>query len=199
LVPGPGAERFSTSCYLGISGASAGRDNPTDPVGANRCVAGAQGYACANGALVPNRSVRIAAITDGTGNQLLIGESSAWGVTTARAKVEIRSSANYGGWIGCGAAAGPPENGGIYDWSSSPWCRNVTTVRYPINTVTQLTGAGGNFVDGTNNSFHSNHPNIAMGLRADGSVQPLPQTMDLAILRNLCVRDDGTPTSADSP
>jgi hypothetical protein len=72
-------------------------------------------------------------------------------------------------------------------------------MRYAINMVTELTGAGGNFRDGTNNSLHSHHPGIAMGLRADGSVQPIAQNTDLAVLRNFCVRDDGTPNSGDSP
>jgi len=198
LRTGPGGEQFATSSYLGISGATVGPTNPADPVGDNRCVSGGQGYACANGALVPNRSVRMAVITDGTSNQLLVGESSAWGITTAGVKVEIRGSAEWGCWIGSGAAAGPPEPGGTYGWSS-PWCRNITTMRYAINMVTELTGAGGNFRDGTNNSLHSYHPNIAMGLRADGSVQPLAQNMELPVLRNLCVRDDGTPIAGDSP
>jgi prepilin-type N-terminal cleavage/methylation domain-containing protein len=196
LRAGPKGERFSTSSYNGISGATIGPTNPADPTGDIRCIAGNQGYACANGALVPNRSVRIAAITDGTSNQLLVGESSAAGVTTGGVPVEIRGSAEWGCWIGCGAIAGPPEPGGTYGWSS-PWCRNITTIRYPVNMKTELTGAGGNHRDGTNNSLQSYHPNTTMSLRADGSVHPLSQNTDMAVLRNLSVRDDGTPISGD--
>src|SRR5262245_89550 len=143
LRQGPRGERFSTSSYNGISGATAGPTDPNDPTGGGRCVAGNQGYACANGALVPNRSVRIAVITDGTTNQLLVGECSAWGRTAAGQLVDIRGSGEWGCWIGSGAAAGPPEPGGTFGWAS-PWCRNITTMRYAINTRTEITGAGGN-------------------------------------------------------
>src|SRR4029078_7979170 len=100
-----GGQQSASSSYLGISGATAGPTNPADPVGDNRCVSGGQGYACAKGALVPNRSVRMAVITDGTSNQLLVGESSAWGITAAGAKVEIRGSAEWGCWLGSRAIA----------------------------------------------------------------------------------------------
>jgi prepilin-type N-terminal cleavage/methylation domain-containing protein len=198
LRTGPKGERFATASYNGISGATLSPTNPADPTGDNRCVSGAQGYACANGVLVPNRSVRMAAITDGTSNQLLVSESSALGVTTAGVVVEIRGSAEWGCWIGCGAVAGPPEPGGTYGWSS-PWCRNITTIRYPVNMRTELTGAGGNFRDGTNNSLHSYHPGGVQSLRADGSVHTLSQNTDIAVLRNLSVRDDGTPIAGDDP
>jgi prepilin-type N-terminal cleavage/methylation domain-containing protein len=198
LRTGPKGERFSTSSYNGISGATVGPTNPADPTGDNRCISGNQGYACANGALVPNRSVRMAVITDGTSNQLLVGESSAFGVTTGGVPVEIRGSAEWGCWIGCGAIAGPPEPGGTYGWAS-PWCRNITTIRYAVNMKTELTGAGGNHRDGTNNSLQSYHPNTTMSLRADGSVHPLSQNTDIAVLRNLSVRDDGTPIPGDGP
>jgi prepilin-type N-terminal cleavage/methylation domain-containing protein len=88
--------KFSTSSYNGISGATAGPTDPNDPSGGGRCLAGNQGYACANGALVPNRSVRIAEITDGTSNQLMVGECSAWGKTAAGAQVDIRGSGEWG-------------------------------------------------------------------------------------------------------
>jgi prepilin-type N-terminal cleavage/methylation domain-containing protein len=196
LRTSPTGQRFATSSYNGIAGATLSATNPADPGGDNRCVSGNQGYACANGALVPNRSVRIAVITDGTSNQLLVAESSAWGKTAAGAQTEIRGSAEWGCWIGSGAMAGPPEPGGTYGWAS-PWCRNITTIRYPINMRNELTGAGGNHRDGTNNSLHSHHPNIAMGLRADGSVHPLSQNLDIVVLRNFAVRDDGNPLSGD--
>jgi prepilin-type N-terminal cleavage/methylation domain-containing protein len=197
-LAGPKGEVFATSSYNGISGATISPTNPADPTGDNRCVAGGQGYACANGVLVPNRSVRMAVITDGTSNQLMVGESSAFGVSASGAPVEIRGSSEWGCWIGCGAAAGPPEPGGTYGWSS-PWCRNITTIRYPVNTRTELLGAGGNHHDGTNNSLQSYHPGGVQSLRADGSVHQLSQNTDITVLRNLSVRDDGTPIADDNP
>jgi len=198
LRNGPGGERFATASYNGIAGASASATDPNDPTGAGRCVAGAQGYACANGALVANRSVRIAMITDGTSNQLLVGESSAWGKNAAGVQVDIRGSGEWGCWIGSGAAAGPPEPGGTYTWTASPWCRNVTTIRYPINTRNEIAGAGGNHRDGTNNALHSHHPGGVQALRADGSVHGLSQNMALTILRDFAIRDDGAPLPSDT-
>jgi prepilin-type N-terminal cleavage/methylation domain-containing protein len=192
-LAGPKGEVFATASYNGISGATLSPTNPADPVGSDRCAATAQGYACANGALVPNRSVRMAVITDGTSNQLLVGESSAWGRSAGGAQVEIRGSSEWGCWIGCGAAAGPPEPGGTYTWSASPWCRNITTIRYPVNTTTELVGTAGNHHDGTNNSLHSHHPGGASVLRADGSCSFLAQNTDMLVLRNYSVRDDGGP------
>ena len=193
----PAGQRFSTSSYNGIAGATTGPTNPADPTGGGRCVAGNQGYACANGPLVPNRSVRIAEISDGTSNVLMVGECSAWGKTAAGTQVDIRGSAEWGCWIGSGATAGPPEPGGMYTWTASPWCRNIATMRYAINSRTELTGAGGNHRDGTNNALHSQHPNGVQGLRADGSVHSVSQNMDLAVLRAFAVRDDGAPLGGD--
>lgn len=190
--------KFATSSYNGIAGASTSPTVFTDPTGGGRCVTGGQGYACANGVLVPNRAVKIAELTDGTTNQLLIGECSAWGRTTAGAQAEIRGSAEWGCWIGSGANAGPPEAGGTYRWAASPWARNVTTIRYAINMKTQLTGAGGNHRDGTNNSLHSEHPGGAQVARADGSVHFLAESMDLLVLRNMSIRDEGAVIPGDA-
>ncbi len=183
--------KFATSSYNGIAGASTSPTVFTDPTGGGRCVTGGQGYACANGVLVPNRSVRIGDITDGTTNQLLVGECSAWGKTTAGAQVEIRGSAEWGCWIGSGAHSGPPEVGGTYTWSGTPWSRNVTTIRYAVNMKTQLTGSGGNHRDGTNNSLHSEHSGGVQVVRCDGSVHFLSESMDSVVLRNVSIRDDG--------
>jgi prepilin-type N-terminal cleavage/methylation domain-containing protein len=185
-----GTVRVSSASYIGISGACTSATDANDPTGRGRCVAGGQGYACANGTLVPNRIVRISDITDGTSNTIAVGESSAWGRTTAGLDVEIRGSAEWGCWAGCGAAAGPPESGGTYTWTASPWCRNVTTVRYAVNMRTQMTGNGGNHRDGTNNSLHSNHPGGVNVLRGDAGVSFLSDTTDVVMLRNISIRDD---------
>ena len=180
----------STASYIGIAGATTSATDPADPTGRGRCVACNQGYACSNGVLIPNRSVAIRDITDGTSNVIMVGENSAWGRTAAGTDVEIRGSAEWGCWLGSGASQGPPETGGTYGFAGSPWCRNVTTIRYPVGMITQLTGSGGNSRDGTNNTLHSMHPGGAQSLRVDGGVTFLSETMDLDALRFISIRDD---------
>ncbi len=187
--------KAATASYIGIAGAPTSATVVTDPTGRGRCIAGGQGYACSNGTLVPNRVVRISDITDGTSNTMVVGESSAWG-KNASGDVEIRNSAEWGCWIGALAYVGPPEApGGSYTWTGSPWCRNVTAIRYAVNMRTQLTGNGGNHRDGTNNSLHSNHPGGVNVLRGDAGVNFLSDTTDVVVLRNIAIRDDGSAVS----
>jgi len=187
---GGAGEKFTTSSYNGISGASTSPTDPADPTGGGRCIACNQGYACANGVLTPNRSVKISDVSDGTTNTLMVGECSAMGKTAAGVAEDIRGSAEWGCWIGSGADAQLPQAGGLFPWSTTPWCRNVATMRYPVNMTTVLTGAGGNFRDGTNNSLHSNHPGGVEVLNTDGSVRFLAQTTDMLVLRNLSIRNE---------
>ena len=63
---------------------------------------------------------------------------------------------------------------------------------------TQLTGSGGNHRDGTNNSIHSEHSGGAQVCRGDGSVHFVTQSIDLLVLRNLCIRDDGAVVPGDA-
>lgn len=188
----PGA-KAATSSYIGISGATTSPTNVADPTGRGRCIAGTQGYACSNGMLVPNRAMRMRDVEDGTTNTIIVGESSAWGKTAATPPldVEIRSSAEWGCWIGAIPYAGPPEVGHpTYNWTTNPYCRNITTIRYPVGMKTQLTGGGGNYRDGTNNALHSQHPGGANVLRTDAGVNFLSETTDIVVLRDISVRDD---------
>lgn len=189
---------FSSISYIGISGAPTSATSATDPTGQGRCISGSHGYACANGTILPNRVTKFRDLTDGLSNTVVVGESSSWGKTAAGAITEIRSSSEWGGWGGVGADQTPPTNGtGSYVWSGTPWCRNITSVRYPINTTREITGSGGNHRDGVNNSLHSMHPGGAQVLRGDGGVGFLGETMEFVVLRNLCIRDDGNPIPGD--
>jgi len=134
---------FASSSYIGIAGATASATSATDPTGANRCVAHSQGYSCSNGVLIANRSVKMRDITDGTSNTIVVGEQSQFGVNSS-GKVDIRGSGEWGTWIGPGARGAPGQgvSGELYPFTSTPWARNMTTVRYQINNVTEASGAG---------------------------------------------------------
>ncbi|TWU21434.1 hypothetical protein Pla52o_36190 [Novipirellula galeiformis] len=189
--------KFSTISYIGIAGAPTSATSSTDPTGGGRCISGSQGYGCANGTLLPNRTSRFRDLTDGLSNTMVIGESSSWGETAAGARTEIRSSAEWGGWAGSAASETPPNNGTGYTWSGTPYCRNITSIRYPIGLTREITGSGGNHRDGVNNSLHSMHPGGTQVLRADGGVAFMTESMEFVILRNLCIRDDGNVIPGD--
>lgn len=184
---------FATSCYIGISGASASATSSNDPTGQNRCVSNNVGYACENGILVANASVKLRDITDGASNTIMVGEQSDWGVNSSGQDVDIRGSGEWGTWLGPGAEGRPnrPVPGETYPFSSTPWARNITTIRYPIDNVTEIPSTGGNHRDGVNNSIQSIHAGGAFVLRADGGVSFLSSSLDQTTLINLSIRDDG--------
>jgi len=197
-------QRFASGSYVGIGGACTSTTSYVDPTGQGRCVSGTQGYGCANGTLVPNRVMRSRDVTDGLSNTLMVGESSAWGRTSAGVPVEIRGSSEWGVWGGAISDAGPPEAsttlyaGSARTWSGGPYCRNVTTIRYGVGKIDELTGSGGNYRDGTNTSLHSEHTGGAHVLRGDGGVSFLSHSMDIVVLRNTAIRDDGQVVSGDA-
>jgi len=131
-------------------------------------------------------------ITDGTSNTIILGEQSDYGVNSS-GKVDIRGSGEWGTWIGPGARGRPGFDvpGDPYPYSSSPWARNMTTVRYQINNVTEAAGAGGNSRDGTNNAIQSIHTGGAHVLLCDGGVWFVSASLNQSILINLAIRDDG--------
>ncbi|HEY0983467.1 DUF1559 domain-containing protein [Schlesneria sp. T3-172] len=184
--------KVATTSYIGISGAATNAIDPTDPTGMGRCIAGGQGYACANGMLVANTVSRMRDASDGLTNTIIVGEQSAMGTTgVGGTPIEIRSSAEWGAWIGPGATVAPPQPGGVYTWAAGPWSRNTTTTRYPVGHNTLADGSGGNHRDGTNTAIHSAHTGGAHVLRGDGGTVFLSNSMDWTVFRNTCIRDDG--------
>jgi len=181
----------STTDYIGIAGASTSSTSSADPTGQDRCIATASGYACSNGSLIPNESLRMAQISDGTTNTIIVAEQSNWTVNSSGNNVDQRNSSRRGAWIGSqrmGYPGGPDDS----DWSSSTGAYyNITTIRYGVGFRTLASGNGGNHQTGCNTPIHSAHPGGAMVLRVDAGTNFLAETVDWTTLRNICVRDDG--------
>ncbi len=182
---------WTTMSYVGIAGASASATDWSDiGAGGNRCIQGSsRGFACANGVFLPNEAVRFRDITDGTTNQLMLGEQSGW-ILNAGRQQDHRTSSRWGAWIGANSF-GQPGRPGPPTWSNSAIQFNTTAVRYPVGFRTFLATSGGNHRSGNNTAIQSNHPGGAMGLRADAGVQFLSETMEMQVLTLLSVRDDG--------
>ncbi len=190
--------RFATGSYTGISGATESAASVTDPTGAGRCINSQQGYGCSNGVLTSNRVMRSRDVSDGLSNVIVVGENSAQAKTATGALADTRASAEWGIWIGSVTDAGPPEvnpspyaGSTNYRWNTNPYCRNVTTVRYPIGTIIETAIAAGNHRDGTNSALNSEHTGGVNVLRGDGGVSFLSSSLDRIVLRNLSIRDDG--------
>lgn len=193
----PGAPQdVGTTSYVGIAGACTSSTSVTDPTGQGRCVSAGSGYICGNGTLIPNVSIRIADITDGTSSTIVIAEQSDWAVNSAGAKVDVRTCYRRGAWIGANSDGTPRDSGGT-DWTSGAYY-NLTTVRYAVGYKTQATGSGGNHYTGANTAIQSAHPGGASVLRADGGISFLSESMDRIVLRNISIRDDGQVTPGDA-
>jgi prepilin-type processing-associated H-X9-DG protein len=133
-----------------------------------------------SGVLVCNNGPRgaqvsLAHLTDGSSNQILIGEQSDWGFAPGGNSVDIRVAITYSGWMGC-------------NWGDR--LMNMTTVRYPIN-FKDSTVNGMNADDGNNKGIQSAHSGGAHVLMADGRVNMLSENLDITTLKRLCSKNDG--------
>ena len=165
--------------YVGIAGDDiylSGSQALTSSSGATLGVISSTGaLVCTNSA--GGGAISLAAILDGSSNQLLIGEQSAWGYSATSQTVDIRTAYNWSGWMGC-------------NWSDR--LMNNTTIRYPINTRDST--VQGIYVSGNsanNTGMNSQHTGGAHSLLADGRVQFLGDATDLTLLKNLSTRADG--------
>ena len=120
-----------------------------------------------------NGRVRLAMLTDGTSNTMLVGEKH-----VPRIYFNIAIDTASGSARGDGSIYN-----GDHEWS---FCR-VAGPSHPLR-------RGPNDTAGNTNDFGSYHPNICQFVFADGSVRMLSVTADTATLSRLSVRDDGLPT-----
>lgn len=148
------------------------------------------GLVCGGGMLAPNIVHGFRDATDGTSNTLLVGESSGRTFNSSGAIVDARNSRNSGFQMGKNYNTSPKGNDTWYvSHDHSRRCYNFTTIVSPIGTNTYNGTTMGN--DRCNNPMNSEHPGGAQFLFLDGSVHFLPETTQLAVLRNLANRDDG--------
>jgi prepilin-type N-terminal cleavage/methylation domain-containing protein len=169
----PGPLGVVSPTYTGIGGAVDHSTTVNSDGQSNQHAA--RGKVSHGGVLIMRIPQRLAAITDGTSNTIVVGEQSGWCFKSDGTKMNCRS--DYGHGFTMGAAEDRYFNG--------------TSVRYAINTRSwELKGIGDEFY-GSNRPIQSAHPSVAACLLADASVQLYSQSMNLQTLYNLCNRDDG--------
>jgi prepilin-type N-terminal cleavage/methylation domain-containing protein len=181
------AAGYGQTCYVGIAGVQGRLD-----------VVGVRGDVSAAGTLFYNSKIRIADITDGASNTMLVSEQSDF----ASDKSEIRSTGDWGAWMGCG-----------YCFFGNPGVKPAPPV-LPITNFTQTTtsaittlhpnwplgskpprtshpylGAAGD--GGGNYPLQSAHTGGVHAVFADGGVRFLSNNTDFATVMNLADRRDG--------
>lgn len=167
--------------YVGIQGAARPVPGLDPSFGTVDC---GHGWSCDNGTLLVNETINFAGITDGLSNTMIVSDQS--GLVAG-----VNRTANYyGGWYGSRHPR-RVQSGRCWDL----WQAGTTCVRFAPNSNIVQTGATDRMYR-NNTVINSQHPaGITIGL-ADGSTRFLPETVDFVLLKQLCARNDGVPTSA---
>lgn len=172
-------------CYVGIAGAYPPLDTDDQRIA---WIPGFQGFNSSNGVLFANSRISSSDVSDGLTNQILIGEQSGFTKDYDGSDIDMRSCGLYGSFMGADYAAGPRLDNHWnfnYRW---PRSYNVTTVRYEVN----ASRAPGMALDlGPNNPLSSAHPGGGVFLLGDASAKFIGENIELRVLRELSVRDDG--------
>jgi len=178
--------------YVGISGAAT--TGFADPFGrANQCASGLNsmcGTFCRNGMLtVETRKMKDC--TDGTSSTIIVAEQSGQ-VNGA----EI-SAQRQGGWTGfINGASSEMDMTTLAYISGRPdkYIGGVTTV---VQRPNWYWAAGGvnpySYSGGNNTMINSFHPGGIHVLMTDAAVRFMSETISVAALQRLCVKDDGQP------
>jgi prepilin-type N-terminal cleavage/methylation domain-containing protein/prepilin-type processing-associated H-X9-DG protein len=181
---------------------------------------GQAGTVAGSGVLVPNQTISIAAIRDGSSNTVMVGEQSDYGTdgTTGNKNMDIRSCGQFGAWLGLGGSGGQNYQSITQAVPGTLMPFNLTSIAFPINSrviqrqsntapynqyqVTQpgLVGIALNTVPsatptagtslGNNNGVFSPHSGGANVVLGDGRVTFLTENMDFKVFLYLCSRDD---------
>ncbi len=204
---------ISETSYVGISGGTFSRIDPSDPT--NNVYHSAtdpfpkqhKGPVSGGGILVLGHHTRLGECTDGTSNTFMIGEESDFtyvpteigyfGYMEGPGLVDLRSSNRHSAFTG-NSYHTRVEGSKSLRVPNCPHpncgrCYNMTTVRYPINTQEYEFNSMG--FTGCNKPFRSPHPGGAMFVFADGHVDFLTDSTDMQTLNDLANKDDGNVVS----
>jgi prepilin-type N-terminal cleavage/methylation domain-containing protein/prepilin-type processing-associated H-X9-DG protein len=180
------------TCYTGISGSyNMGFNDPA--LGSNTCCygggAGLDGIVSGGGILFPNSKIKLAEITDGTSNTIMVGEQSNHlrdrnNVPVIGGFAAITSQGPHGWIMGTSVVQVPP--------AGQNRSFNCTTVRYSINQIGFASNSNGTTDNtGSNIPLSSNHTGGANMLFADGTVRFWPNSTAALVLAVACTRYDG--------
>jgi prepilin-type N-terminal cleavage/methylation domain-containing protein/prepilin-type processing-associated H-X9-DG protein len=177
--PGEPQVAVQSPCYTGISGAGDPSNCQLPYCRPKGDPGTAAGNICSGGVLIRYTPIRIADITDGTSNTIMVGEQSDWCVKTPGGTLmDCRSDCGHG------FCMGPALNEVPYDRDFNVSCIGSAVGTRDFNVF----GIAGNC--GPNRPIQSAHSGGAMTLLADGSVHFVSNSMNFQTLYRLCNRND---------
>ncbi len=198
-----GGGKTGPNTYPGIAGAVNGlipnytETRQNSGCGNAGCCCG--GIAGGSGVLFPFSKIRFSDINDGTSNVMAVSEQSGYLYTQNGTRV-YWGTGNIHGWL-IGAAGGSPtvdRRPPNYRPGGDARHFSMSTIRYNINQKRGWPDPPGNcgalgVCDnvGNNIPLNSEHPGGVNALLCDGSVRFVAETIDLATLARLAIRDDG--------
>jgi len=189
-----GGRMINAPHYIGIAGATNGNGfvnrSREQRACCGCCNAQANnGYISGGGTLLPNESLNFAAVTDGTSTTLIVGESADFVYNTSGpGRIKMTQVNSHHGWL-----MGTPNREKVKQGTGRfNRCFNITTIRYPPNSVAvDMNGVANN--DGQNNGIYAAHPGGTQAALVDGSVQYISDDINMLTLRHLATRHDGQP------
>ena len=142
--------------------------------------------------LAANRRTRLAEVTDGLSNTIMLGENAARQQGWSKGQMYDDGTATAWGLRGAWASG---SNNIVCAGTRGPVVAGVVPAG-KVSTAAHLATAEtiNAWSQGELYSFHPNGCNVAMG---DGSVRSLPETLSLSVLQRLAARADGNPVSVD--
>jgi prepilin-type N-terminal cleavage/methylation domain-containing protein len=198
---GYGTNTIQLPTYVGIAGADPSlipgyTDSRVNNGGGGTGCCNSGGLVSANGVLFPFSTVKLGKISDGASNTIMASEQGDFLTTTDGVKRDWTN-----GRVGWLIGTREPGEGPAYQKGGDARLFNMTTIRYRINQKTGWNGAGdgncgatgvcGNL--GSNFPLTSTHPGGIAMLFGDGAVRFVSDSIDMATVAKLAIRDDGYP------